>query len=118
MGSCFVSRFCSLGHDLKLSKEKEGERGEERERAREREREKEIALLVNLVRPNIGALIITYTIVGAPYYNYSIIYPPNPILIVMAPILPGLPCLSLSCMQESSLRWRHVGRISAVGSLP
>ena len=29
----------------------------------------------------MGAFIITYTILGVPYYNYSIMCPPNPILI-------------------------------------
>ena len=37
---------------------------------------------------NIGASIIT-TILGVPYYNHSIIYPPNPILIIEAPTLLG-----------------------------
>ena len=39
---------------------------------------------------NIGALIITYTILGVPYYNYSIIYPQTLIIlnILVAPILP------------------------------
>ena len=36
---------------------------------------------------NVGALIFTYTILGVPYYSYSIIYPPNPILIIQAPIV-------------------------------
>ena len=36
---------------------------------------------------NIGAYIITYTILRGPYYNHSIVYPPNPILIVKAPTL-------------------------------
>ena len=27
---------------------------------------------------NVGALIITYTILGVPYYSYSRIYPPKP----------------------------------------
>ena len=38
---------------------------------------------------NTGA-IITYTILGAPYYKYSIFclnIPPNPILIIKAPIV-------------------------------
>ena len=30
---------------------------------------------------SIKALIVTYTIVGVPYYNYSIMAPKNPILI-------------------------------------
>ena len=35
---------------------------------------------------NTGAQIITYTIVGVPHYNnYSIMGPPNPILVVKAP---------------------------------
>ena len=37
----------------------------------------------------IGALIITYTILGPPSYNYSIMGPKTPILIIKAPILPG-----------------------------
>ena len=30
---------------------------------------------LQLMSSNIGALIITYTILGAPYYNYSIMGP-------------------------------------------
>ena len=30
--------------------------------------------------------IVTYTIFGVPYYNYSIMGPQNPILIIKAPI--------------------------------
>ena len=33
----------------------------------------------------IAAEIITNTILGVPYYNYSIIYPPHPILSIKAP---------------------------------
>ena len=33
----------------------------------------------------IGPQIITYTILGFPYYNYKYIGPPNPILIIKAP---------------------------------
>ena len=36
---------------------------------------------------NILALIITYTILGVPYYDYSILGPQNSILIIKAPIL-------------------------------
>ena len=35
----------------------------------------------------IGASIITYIILGVPYYKYSIMGPQNPILIIKAPIL-------------------------------
>ena len=35
----------------------------------------------------IGASIITYIILGVPHYNYSIMGPQNPILIIKAPIL-------------------------------
>ena len=35
----------------------------------------------------MGALIITYTILGVPYYNCSIMGPKNPILIIEAPIV-------------------------------
>ena len=34
---------------------------------------------------NIGAVIITYTILGAPYYNHSMNISPNPILIINRP---------------------------------
>ena len=34
-----------------------------------------------------GAQIITNTIVGLPYYTFSIIGPKNPILLIKAPIL-------------------------------
>ena len=30
-------------------------------------------------------LIITYTIVGVPFYNHSIVYPPNPVLFAKDP---------------------------------
>ena len=35
---------------------------------------------------DIGALIITYTILGVPCYGYSIMYPKTPILAIKAPI--------------------------------
>ena len=35
---------------------------------------------------NIGALMITYTILVVPCYRYNIIYPQTPILIIKAPI--------------------------------
>ena len=41
------------------------------------------------VSDNLGAFLIAYTILGVPYYNYSIIYPQSPILIIQAPILDG-----------------------------
>ena len=42
---------------------------------------------------NIGALAITYTILGVPYCNYSIMGPQNLILIMKAP-RPWNPCRS------------------------
>ena len=39
---------------------------------------------------NIGALTSTYTILGVPSYNDSIMGPQNPILIIKGPILRGL----------------------------
>ena len=39
-------------------------------------------------KATIGVLIITYTILGVPYYNSYIVYwPQNPILIIKAPVL-------------------------------
>ena len=40
-----------------------------------------------------GALIIRLGFGGGPYDNYSIIYPPNPILIIKAPTLRLRTCL-------------------------
>ena len=37
--------------------------------------------------PNIGALMLRYTILEAPYYKYSILGQLNPILTKEAPIL-------------------------------
>ena len=34
---------------------------------------------------NVGAFFITHTILGVPYYNYSILGPKNPIFIIRAP---------------------------------
>ena len=31
--------------------------------------------------------MITYTVLGVPYYNYSTMYPTNPILVIKVPIL-------------------------------
>ena len=39
---------------------------------------------------NVGAFKIAYTILGAPYYTYSILLPQNPILIMKAPTLKAL----------------------------
>ena len=36
---------------------------------------------------NIGALITTYTMLGVPYYKYSMIYPQNPILNYSGPYI-------------------------------
>ena len=41
-------------------------------------------IILSLFKPNIRALIITYTILGVPYYTYNV--PQNPILIIKAPI--------------------------------
>ena len=41
-----------------------------------------------LVKHSIRALIISYTVLGAPYYDYN--GPQNPILIIKAPILQQL----------------------------
>ena len=41
--------------------------------------------------------MIRLGVLGAPDDNYSIVYPPNPILIIKAPILAGL------SLQRSSL---------------
>ena len=54
---------------------------------------------------NTGALIITYTILGAPFSNCGIMGPPNPLLIIMAPTY------SLHC---SSFFW--LTKISIIGS--
>ena len=34
-----------------------------------------------------GAFIVTYTILEVPYHDYSTVGPPNPIVIIKAPIL-------------------------------
>ena len=38
--------------------------------------------------PDVGALILKYTILGVPNYNHCINIPQNPILIIKAPTLP------------------------------
>ena len=48
----------------------------------------------------IGAYIITYPTWGVPYYNYSIIYPPKPILIIKAPILGPCPSQAVAFQVE------------------
>ena len=53
----------------------------------------------------IGAQIITYTILGFPYYNYKYIGPQNPILIIKAPRLHlrrqnADPCLWASVIEH------------------
>ena len=41
---------------------------------------------------------------GVPDYNYTIVYPPNPILSIMAPILVGIRCPKASCPASISER--------------
>ena len=64
----------------------------------------------------IGALIITYTILGVPYDNCRIFYPQDPSLIIKAPILAYLvastvcePATTSTCSdghcQHVSLGW-------------
>ena len=40
-----------------------------------------------MVQVNIGAFASENRVLGFPYYKHSIIYPPNPILIIKAPIV-------------------------------
>ena len=46
--------------------------------------------LVRVWWASIAVLRITYTIVGVPYYIYTVVYHQTPILIIKAPVL-GVP---------------------------
>ena len=44
-------------------------------------------LIAHQQPPDIGALIITYIILGVPYYKYILLGPHKPILIIKAPMV-------------------------------
>ena len=68
---------------------------------------------------NIGALRITYTILGAPYHNYSLIYPKSPILIIkaissMAALTHNLDCQRAQKSASTKVTTRALG-LGALG---
>ena len=52
----------------------------------------------------MGALRITYTILGVPYYNYGINGPQRPVLIIKAPVVGrlGFPTRNLHALDPQA----------------
>ena len=68
----------------------------------------------------MGALIITYIILGVPYYKYSIMGPKTPILIIKAPTLfcsvRELHLLVLLCCRDQDTLTFGLAIVAAVGA--